>query len=298
MDSGVRKHYKRMRLKWLIIFMMVGALIVWKGYQEKKLEEMQMEQQKEKEYESDSEKLRDDYKYLTDSPDIRVLLQSGNYEGIYHSEISVSFPQGGYVLICEDNQWIKHSVSAGQMIRIGIGEAFDFSLSQENFIAMVPAHEDAQLVVNSIQRNREVCSYYGRIEVSLEKAGIIAVNVLPLETYLCGVVPSEMPASYEKEALKAQAILARTYAYKYLIEPGYPEFDVHVDDSIDFQVYGNLDSNAYTSQVVADTSGILLFYERSLAEVYYYSTSCGKTTDICAWGTPKSSENAYLKLVG
>lgn len=293
MDSGVRKHYKRMRLKWLMIFMILGTLIIWKGYQEKKLTKIQMEQQKEKENEADSE-FRDDYQYLEDSPDIRVLLQAGNYEGIYHSEVSVSFPQGGYVLICENNHWVKHSVLKGQTIRIGIGDNFDFSIKQDTFIALVPAHEEAQLVVNSIQRNRKVCSYYGRMEISLEKAGIIAVNVLPLETYLCGVVPSEMPASYGQEALKAQAILARTYAYKYLIEPGYPEFGVHVDDSIDFQVYGNQDSNRSTSQVVADTAGILLFYKRSLAEVYYYSTSCGYGTDGTAWG---GEEKEYLQGV-
>ncbi len=290
MSSGVRKHYKRMRLKWLLFFLIIGILIVGKGYQGR----LQKQQELERQQDSDSEKVRDDYVYLTESPDIRVLLQAGNYEGIYHSEILVTFPEGGYVLVCDDNHWVKHSVASGEIISVGIGEKFDFSLNQERLIAMVPSHKDAQLVVNSIQRNRESCGYYGRLEISLEDAGIIAVNVLPLETYLCGVVPSEMPASYGEEALKAQAILARTYAYKYLIQPGYPEYDVHVDDSIAFQVYGNLDRNAATSRAVVDTSGVLLFYQRSLAEVYYYSTSCGYGTDGTAWG---GGGNDYLKGV-
>jgi stage II sporulation protein D len=118
--------------------------------------------------------------------------------------------------------------------------------------------------------------------------------VLPLETYLCSVVPSEMPASYHEEALKAQAILARTYAYKYLIEPAYPELNAHVDDSITFQVYGNIEHNINATNAVRDTKGTLLFSDRSLAEVYYYSTSCGYGTDGTAWG---GEGRDYLKGV-
>ena len=147
-------------------------------------------------------------------------------------------------------------------MKIGIGAEYDFSIHQDMLIALVPAEENAKLVVNSLERNREVCSYFGRMEVTLEDAGLLVVNVLPLEKYLCGVVPSEMPASYETEALKTQAILARTYAYKYLIEPAYPEFGAHVDDSIAFQVYGNIDTSSSTSAAVADTAGILLFSGR------------------------------------
>jgi stage II sporulation protein D len=69
-----------------------------------------------------------------------------------------------------------------------------------------------------------------------------------------------------------------------LIKPAYPEFNAHVDDSIAFQVYGNLDNNTDTSKAVSDTAGILLFSDRSLAEVYYYSTSCGYGTDGTVWG--------------
>ena len=65
------------------------------------------------------------------------------------------------------------------------------------------------------------------------------VNELPLENYLCKVVPSEMPASYQKEALKAQAICARSYAYRQIMDYAYPEYQAHVNDSTDYQVYNN-----------------------------------------------------------
>ena len=58
---------------------------------------------------------------------------------------------------------------------------------------------------------------------------MILVNELPLEEYLYAVVPSEMPASYELEALKAQAVCARSYAYNQTQGLSYPEYNAHVD---------------------------------------------------------------------
>ncbi len=275
------KKYKRFRLKWFLLFFLVGIFIIWTGLKEPKIPETEQRPEKKPEVE---EPVKDDFQYLEESPDIRVILQAGEYEGLYHAEVNVTFPAGGYVLTCENNHWEKHVVKAGEKVTIGCGGGYDFSIAQDRLIALVSSEENKPLVVNSIQRNREVCSYYGRLEVTLEPAGLMLINALSLETYLCSVVPSEMPASYEEEALKAQAILARTYAYKYLIEPAYPEFQAHVDDSIAFQVYGNIDNNATTSKAVADTAGVLLFSDRSLAEVYYYSTSCGYGTDGTAWG--------------
>lgn len=284
MIQNPRKRYKRMRMKWMMLFLVIGLVIVWRGLARENQKQSEQEQDVQPGEEQQAEEIRDDYQYLEESPDIRVVLQAGNYEGIYHAKAEVTFPEGGYVLVCENNQWVKHIVSKGESVKVGIGTEFDFSMNQDMLIAMVPADENAQLVVTSIERSRETCSYYGRLEITLENAGFLVVNVLPLEKYLCGVVPSEMPASYQTEALKTQAILARTYAYKYLIEPAYPEFGAHVDDSIGFQVYGNIDSSAAASAAVADTAGILLFSDRSLAEVYYYSTSCGYGTDGTAWG--------------
>lgn len=275
------KKYKRVRFKWLLLFLLIGAFIVRTGLKEDK------EPQKQEEpivQEQTEEPVADDYQYLEESPDIRVILQAGNYSGLYHAKVEVLFPSGGYVLTCQNDNWEKHEIKSGENVTIGIGEEFDYSISRDMLIALMSYDEEKPLIVTSIKRNRATCSYYGRLEVTLEDAGLMLVNALPLERYLCGVVPSEMPASYEKEALKAQAILARTYAYKYLIDPAYPELGAHVDDSIAFQVYGNIDNSSTTAGAVSDTAGVLLFYDRSLAEVYYYSTSCGFGTDGTAWG--------------
>lgn len=123
------------------------------------------------------------------------------------------------------------------------------------------------------------------------------VNELPLENYLCKVVPSEMPASYQKEALKAQAICARSYAYRQIMDYAYPEYQAHVNDSTDYQVYNNSASQQAATEAVQETAGKVLKYNGNIITAYYYSTSCGKTTTMAAWGTKEKAENAYLQSV-
>ena len=79
---------------------------------------------------------------------------------------------------------------------------------------------------------REDDAYRGTIECYRSTEGLILINELPLEEYLYAVVPSEMPASYPIESLKAQAVCARTYAYRYILHAGLPEVGAHVDDTI------------------------------------------------------------------
>lgn len=284
------KKYRKMRLKWFIFIVLAAGSIVWFGLKHMNLEPMTQLQEGMLNEDLDNANQieenipRDDYIYLENTPDVRVILQAGNYQSLYHAKVDVTFPTGGYALISTDNHWEKREVEAGKHFTIGIGGEYDVDIRQGMLVALLPNEENSTFILNSINRTRDTCSYYGRLEVSLESVGILAVNVLPLETYLCGVVPSEMPASYHEEALKAQAILARTYAYKYLIEPAYPELNAHVDDSISFQVYGNIEHNINATNAVADTKGVLLFSDRSLAEVYYYSTSCGYGADGTVWG--------------
>lgn len=280
--SSVKK-YRRMRIKWLLLVGMAAGFILWFGIKSKNMNPRQDKEKTSQEV-LIPETPEDDYQYLEESPDIRVILQAGNYQSIYHAKVDVQFPKGGYVLVSQDNHWEKISVEAGRNFSVGIGDEFDVNIKQDMLVAFLPASEDSSFIVNNIDRGRETCSYYGRLEVTLEEGGLLAVNVLPLETYLCGVVPSEMPASYDLEALRAQAILARTYAYKYLIHPAYSQYGANVDDSISFQVYGNIEQSAAATRAVRDTTGVLLFSGKSLAEVYYYSTSCGFGTDGTVWG--------------
>lgn len=118
-------------------------------------------------------------------------------------------------------------------------------------------------------------AYRGMIECYRSEDGLVLINELPLEEYLYAVVPSEMPASYPAEALKAQAICARTYAYRYILCAGLPELGAHVDDTTSYQVYHNMEENAASTNAVKETDGEILTDQGEPAELYYYSTSCG-----------------------
>ena len=97
------------------------------------------------------------------------------------------------------------------------------------------------------------------------------------EEYLYAVLPSEMPSSFGKEALKAQAICARSYAYTELMANRYAAYGAHVDDSVASQVYNNTGETEAAVLAVKETHGQVLFYEDTVAQCYYYSTSAGHT---------------------
>lgn len=139
--------------------------------------------------------------------------------------------------------------------------------------------------------------YRGMLQYVETDAGYVVINELPVEEYLYSVVPSEMPASYPMEALKAQAICARTYAYLHMLSPGYPKWDAHVDDTTSFQVYHSVEEQERTTQAVNETEGVILLAPggQSLAETYYYSTSCGVGSDAHVWRTKYSDNYPYIQ---
>ncbi|MBE5853491.1 MAG: SpoIID/LytB domain-containing protein [Lachnospiraceae bacterium] len=126
--------------------------------------------------------------------------------------------------------------------------------------------------------------YEGVLEIQKEEEGLILVNELSLETYVKGVLPGEMSAGFPMEALKAQAVCARTYAMMKKAEPAYPNYNAIVDDSISSQVYMYQERSEKTDRAVEETKSELLYgSDRQLEECYYYSTSCGKSATCHVW---------------
>lgn len=108
--------------------------------------------------------------------------------------------------------------------------------------------------------------------------GITLVNDVPLEDYLKGVVPSEMPSKWNKEALKAQAIAARSYAVatRNAGKHGSKGFDL-VDTTAD-QAYGGASAEKdSTTQAVEETKGIVLVQNKKVLPTYYHASSGGQT---------------------
>lgn len=123
--------------------------------------------------------------------------------------------------------------------------------------------------------------YRGSAEVLRNSGGALAgVNVVPLEEYLYGVVPRELPPTVfpEVEALKAQAVAARTYALRGLGKRAADGYDLLPTTSD--QVYGGLSAeHPVSTQAVDGTEGIVATHNGALIEALYHSTSGGHTAD-------------------
>lgn len=132
-------------------------------------------------------------------------------------------------------------------------------------------------------------SYPGRIQLHYTSQGLQATNYIPLEEYIKGVICSEMPANYGLEALKAQAICARSYVLTRNGKLAYEEAQADVDDTVSFQVYGEKWASGDAITAVNETSGMVVYTpSHEVANTLFYSTSCGYTQ------TQKSEEFPYL----
>jgi stage II sporulation protein D len=132
--------------------------------------------------------------------------------------------------------------------------------------------------------------YRGQIQVVSDRGKLQAINVVGLEAYLYGVVPSEVPTHWPAEALKAQAVVARSYALSSRKIGG--AFDLYSDTRS--QVYlGVQEEEQPTNAAVDATAGEVLLYRGQVARTYYHSTSGGRTAAIAdAW--PGSKPVPYL----
>ncbi len=130
-------------------------------------------------------------------------------------------------------------------------------------------------------------SYRGMLIIRRFMGKLLFVNHLDIEDYLKGVVSKEMPPDWPLEALKAQAVIARTYAiYKRTHMSDYKGFDLY-DSTLD-QVYQGLDGEGEKgNRAVESTAGIVITYKGEVIKSYYHSTSGGRTEDpVNVWGKP------------
>src|SRR3954471_14898757 len=136
-------------------------------------------------------------------------------------------------------------------------------------------------------------SYRGVIEFKPTVfKGLSVTNVVALEDYLLGVISAESPASWPAEALKAQAIAARTYA---ITTAKSADFDHYADTRS--QVYNGVAAEtASTNAAVAGTRGQIVTYNGQPVVTYFFSTSGGETESV--ENTPLGTEpRAWLKSV-
>lgn len=223
---------------------------------------------------------------------IRVLIKNNNYENIFHDNTIIK-GTSDYTIYYGDKEE-KHS--AEDEVTIDSNS----NLWESNRIKIVPDTLSGKIILLSVKRACGNPAYMGAIEIVKADSGLVVINEVAMEEYLYKVVPSEMPESYGIEALKAQAVCARSYAYNHILDNAYSQYGAQIDDSVSYQVYANQEEAVTCTQAVKETYGQVLEKDDKVIDTYYFSTSCGHTASSDVWLDKSQEDRSYLqpKFIG
>lgn len=208
---------------------------------------------------------------------IRVILSNNDFTSYKMAKLTISsdgmlkviYPDGG-----------EKTFPAGEMFTI---QYEDYKSGDK--IIIEQTGKGKGITVHSITRECGNPVYDGFIELDINTDSMYVINELPLEQYLYGVVSSEVPSSYEKEALKAIAVCARAYAYGKMNDGSFDEYNADLDDSVFCQMYNDVLKTPESIKAVDETYGIVPIYDGKVIFPLYFSTSCGMTcTNSEVWG--------------
>ena len=169
----------------------------------------------------------------------------------------------------------KHALDAGNY-SIGAAWKYKDPNDQQAKAAALPYPLEFRPGATALALNGR--GYRGSFRVlKLATAKVRIVNVVDLDLYLRGVVPSEMPKTWVPEALKAQAVAARSYALSHLHPAN--GFDLYPDTRD--QVYLGIPHEAPTTTTAVNaTAGKVVLYKGKVASTYFFSTSGGRTASV------------------
>lgn len=210
---------------------------------------------------------------------IRVGIKNNEFQSFLHEKLEF-ISEGAIKIADKRNRW---STIIPPKTRVAISSKKDGMQVESNNLYQIATGRfyissldaSGMMSILSYKRGYGTPRYRGVFEITQSGDMLRIVNELGLDNYLYQVVPSEMPSSFGFEALKAQAVAARTYAVSDLLSNRYAESGFHVDDSTMSQVYNNIEENPLSKAAVDETMGLIMKYEDELVDAKYYSTSHG-----------------------
>jgi len=210
---------------------------------------------------------------IADITDMKQL-NHNRIEMLATAPVSITDKIGGKNVTAAANALIVFTIADGKTVVEQSGKVL---LSTENRIYILPPADSSLVEISSLTRAQGKPKYRGVLEVFRSPEGdkLRIVNELNMEQYLYQVVPSEMPATFGLEALKAQSIAARTYALTDYMVSRFADQGFHIDDSTLSQVFNNSAENELTRQAVDATAGLIMLSDGMLVDARFYSTSGG-----------------------
>jgi stage II sporulation protein D len=191
---------------------------------------------------------------ISANADLSVLDSSGN---------PISVPASEKVTLKASENGIDITRSSGD--KVLTSNAIELATSSEALISIsIPGGSSA--------------AYHGKIQVTSDGKSLTLVNVVELEDYVRGVLPGEMPSTFKLEALKAQAVAARTYAWANRGRDQSSGYDLC--DRVHCQLYcGASGENVSCSKAVSETAGLIMIYDGRPVQSQYCADCGGKTQD-------------------
>ncbi len=161
-------------------------------------------------------------------------------------------------------------------------------------IRIAPAGQDTGVTVSTTGGWGRRGVYPGSLLLTATERGLRVVESVDLETYIAGVIASEMPSHFPVEAAKAQAIAARTYSLQHL--GGHAGAEADLCGRVHCQAYGGAPApDSRASMAAKSTAGEVLVWDSVLVDAMYHS-ACGGTT-ATAWEVRQGKLLPYLRTV-
>lgn len=210
---------------------------------------------------------------------IEVSGRSKDY-GPFRGPVMVRETAAGAVVMNGRGEKTDKSSTAGMSVLNGAGEVVSLNSvadpSLRTDVGTVRFTSNGDLNLISFNGSAGSKRYRGSLEFRVESGRLVAVNELNIEDYLRGVVASEMPASWPAEALKTQAVAARSYALQRVESTRGSNFSMTGDQYS--QVYGGYDAETpATNKAVEDTMGVVMLSRGTPVAAFFHSSSGGFT---------------------
>ncbi len=173
----------------------------------------------------------------------------------------------GAELLLSDQSKVTVRLEKGQLILFSGG----ISMAMGSKLSLL--RQESGEKTPGIRFNLQAGFYPGDLALTVDEGKIVPVLALPLETYLQGVVPNEMGDSFPEEALKAQAVCARTYALSHIN----PKNAWDVVDTTSDQSFRGLTDSPKSRKAVEDTAGLVLTCDGRLITAWYSASNGGQT---------------------
>ena len=197
-------------------------------------------------------------------------------------------------LTCDSSFELKRKKKKNTYKKLNIIQVKKQKLKKGGYLILQPTKDSGKIYLSDKNGNMISKGYYGSFIVYRDREGYYIVNKVKIEKYLYSVVASEMPASFGIEALKAQAVCARSYVYRQMQSDDYKKYHAQIDDSTNYQVYNKSDISESDIQAVTQTEGEVMYAKNEIVNAYYFSASCGYTSGMEIWNQ-KEGEYPYLK---